>query len=242
MEETKTSKHGISVPRTGKLRVPMLDNEPAINAAAHLSADEKERAIENLVKYPPNNTWGVMNNDPKLAAVTLSWGCAIFELIGDASGIPGGPVWLICLEVARATNNEMLAANMINMSVLVGEMRDFRMQQLGMLAYPDSEVWTDEQRLTLKFTRAVLENKVTDELFEQAREAWGEQNILRRIGVIAWAQFFAYVYNACNHHFVAGTEDQGQPTPEEGMAFQQWFKDNLANTLSFFSSSKQFGK
>lgn len=46
------------------------------------------------------------------------------------------------------------------------------------LNFPDSDIWSDDERLSLKFVKAVFTFKMTDELWDACVEAWGVKWIL----------------------------------------------------------------
>ncbi|MBT8342082.1 MAG: hypothetical protein HKP58_08650 [Desulfatitalea sp.] len=241
MQKTKKSKQDKSEQNAGKLRVPMLDSEAAISAATHLSSEEKEIAIENLKKMPPNNAWYLLNHNPKLVAIIMKWGMGIMELCDDVPGIPGKPGQTMAFEVARFLDSPWLASVMARNAAAAGEVGGFLNSQLGVINHPDSPLWTDEQRLALKFARACLENTMTDELFEQARELWGEQKVMGYIAMLTWDIVFALMVNACG---MPPTDAAGAEavTPEESAIFRKWWTEVLDHTLSFWKSASPFGR
>ena len=64
----------------------------------------------------------------------------------------------------------------------------FKPHHYALMQFPESEVWSDEQRLMLRWSRAVIDNTMTDELWADAVKAWGEKMTLRYI------QFLGYFW------------------------------------------------
>ena len=88
--------------------------------------------------------------------------------------------------------------------------------KLIMLEDPKSEVWTYEDRMAPKFTKACFDNTITDELFEQARSTWGEQKLLRHISLIGFVLYWAILGNVLDMKFVPEimTFPRGSMNPE----------------------------
>ncbi|MBT8342284.1 MAG: hypothetical protein HKP58_18295 [Desulfatitalea sp.] len=217
-------------------RLPMARTDADIDALTHLTDAEKAVAKKNQKRVPPSDGWFLLGNDPELQAIArIDEIASIVLLEPDTQMIPGGPMNLMCLIVARHFGNEWMFAAMakvaVNMAKATGQ-KDFDPVQFGMLDFPDSMIWTDVQRLTIKFTHACLNNTMTDELFEQAREIWGEKRILRYIRWMSYVQFWAMVQNACNLKWVP-TVGVGEkqtvlpPDPKERLDFDEKVKDGL---------------
>ena len=52
-------------------------------------------------------------------------------------------------------------------------------QQFCLLGQPQSAVWSDEQRMVLEYTAAVIHRKLDDVLFARVRAEWGTTQMLR---------------------------------------------------------------
>jgi len=65
----------------------------------------------------------------------------------------------------------------------------FKVHHYMMMDYPESEVWSPEQQLMLRYSSAVLENTMTDALWKEAVDAWGVKMCLR---YIQWIGYFWY--------------------------------------------------
>ena len=189
----------------GKFRLPVIKTPADVEALTYLDAEEKALALENLKKIPPTDGWYILGSDPDTQAFWQLWERELTALLyPDMQAIPFSPMNLITLEVARHSGNDYLIG--IIRQVTAVAIADFNKPhdaytKLAMVEYPDSEVWTDEERLALKFTRACLENTMTDELFEQARETWGDQMVLRYISWVGYVYQWAILENVLRMRF-----------------------------------------
>lgn len=193
----------------GKFRLPVIKTPADVEGLTHLNAEEKALALENLRKVPPTDGWLILASDPDTQAFWQLWERELTALLyPDMQAVPFSPMNLITLEVARHSGNDYLIG--ILRQVTAVSIADYDKPhsyytKLALLEYPDSEVWTDEERMTLKFTRACLENTMTDELFEQARKAWGDQMILRYISWVGYVNQWAILENVLGMRFEPAT-------------------------------------
>ncbi|MBT8339292.1 MAG: hypothetical protein HKP58_07660 [Desulfatitalea sp.] len=63
-------------------------------------------------------------------------------------------------------------------------------ERAAMLLQPESSVWSDEERLVLQFTYAVMRKEMTDDLWNRASEAWGPKETMR---YIQWIGIYIYM-------------------------------------------------
>ncbi|MBT8339944.1 MAG: hypothetical protein HKP58_02250 [Desulfatitalea sp.] len=63
-------------------------------------------------------------------------------------------------------------------------------ERVAMLHRPESSVWSDEERLVLQFTYAVMREEMTDDIWKRAEAAWGMKEPLR---YIAWIGQYIYM-------------------------------------------------
>jgi hypothetical protein len=70
-------------------------------------------------------------------------------------------------------------------------------EQFCLLGKPESVVWNEEQRLILRYTHGVVHRAVSDELFSDAKAAWGIQQLLR---YTQWITYYVRLltWNAVN--------------------------------------------
>ncbi|MBT8338831.1 MAG: hypothetical protein KJP07_02350 [Desulfatitalea sp.] len=222
--------------RVEGIRLPLIRTEADIDELPHLSSEEKAMAKENQAKTPASDCLSLMGNDPELQGLFILMERACEALLApDYQSVPFDPMNLIAIEVARQTQCEFFVS--VFEQVTVGAIdkfkkKDAQARQLGMFEYPDSKVWTEDQRLVLKFTKACCKNEMTDELFGEARKTWGEKKLLR---IMLWIGFLYIPYiisNACNL-----TSDPTKETPiwsmfpPEALTFVHQMNDKTCKEL-----------
>ncbi len=205
-------------PNADKFRLPVIKTPADVEKLTHLDAEEKALALENLKKIPPTDGWYILGSDPDTQAFWQIWERQLTSLLyPDMQAIPFSPMNLITLEVARHSGNDYLIGLIRQVTAVT--IADFKKPydnytKLAMLEYPDSDIWTVEERLALKFTRACLENTMTDELFAQARETWGDKMVLRYISWIGYVYQWAILENVLGMRF----EPQSMSFPSGAMS------------------------
>ncbi|MBT8340827.1 MAG: hypothetical protein HKP58_20375 [Desulfatitalea sp.] len=200
-------------------RMRIVKTPEDVAALSHLSEEEKAMARENLGKIPGGEGWHLLGNDPELQGVLHLFELSVQALLKpDLQFIPFGPMNIACIEVARHMKCEWQAGALsVSTASAIGtwlSKEDCFHSQLGMLGFPDSKLWNDEQRLTIKFIRACLENKMTDELYNQARETWGQQKLLRIIVWIGFCHMWSMLINMAK---VTWPKMHVAPLPNESM-------------------------
>ncbi|MBT8340826.1 MAG: hypothetical protein HKP58_20370 [Desulfatitalea sp.] len=223
----KQSTSELSVQPEG-VRFPIIRSAADIETLAHLSEEEKALARENLDKIPGGEGWFLLGSDPELQGFLHIVELSIALLLApDSQFVPFGGMNVGCIEVARQMGCEWQAGvlNVITASAIGTWVSDENCyhSQLGMLDFPDSALWTDEQRVTIKFIRACLENTMTDELFDQARKTWGEQKLLRHIAWVGFAHMWAMIINTAN---VGWHKVHQLPIPDESL--KQGYESHIA--------------
>lgn len=174
-------------------RVKPLFSKADIDAADHLTPEEKEaaskRLLSSLNKFGRQPTLTVAANDPDGA---LASGRAMDDLyaladnFGQRRHTRGGSLLnLLNFMVFKHTGDECLFGGLARYT------RDrrvpgFKSHHIAMLDYPDSEVWTPDQRLMLRYAKAVLDNTMTDELWDEAVKAWGIKMCMRYISFMGF--------------------------------------------------------
>ncbi|MBT8340683.1 MAG: hypothetical protein HKP58_11255 [Desulfatitalea sp.] len=197
-----------------KARMKVIHEEKDINALSHLSAQEKALAKKNLPKVWPSDGMYMMGNDPELqVAFSLSERAAEALLAPDSQMFPYTTMNLICAVTARLTKCEwfmhgwtVVTSAAVNAWEGEDVGRDQHYFQLGMLEFPDAKCWSAEQSLTIRFNEACLEYRMTDELYNEAKEMWGEKKLLRIIYFIGFVQTTLMMVNAVNIKGDYGTE------------------------------------
>ena len=230
----------------GKFRLPVIKTPADVEALTQLSEDEKALALENLKKIPPTDGWYILGSDPDIQAFWQIWERELTALLyPDMQAVPFSPMNLITLEVARHSGNDYLIGLVRQVTSVT--IADFNKPydsyaKLAMLEYPDSAVWTDEERLTLKFTAACLENTMTDELFAQAQAAWGDQMILRYIAWIGYVYQWAILENVLGMRFepAAMNFPRGSMSPAVIDAITLKIKPTKEEVRKFWNSLFEF--
>lgn len=196
-----------------KYRLPIINSAEGINGLSHLSSEEKELGMDNLKKIPPSDGWFLLANDPEAQAFYAMTEQGILNLLApDTQFDPGSPMTLSCLLIGRLMNCEWMVGCMSFISVKHIELwgtEDFKAEQIGMLDFPDADCWTAEQSLTLKFTRACVEHTMTDEVFAQAREMWGDKRLIRMIIWFGFCQTWVMLQNSTGMKFESDAVPEG---------------------------------
>lgn len=87
--------------------------------------------------------------------------------------------WLFCVH----TPNEFARVVTAGMH---GPKLGLTSTKLLLLDHPDSDVWTDDERLSLKFVKAAFNFEMTDELWDAAAEAWGVPWIMNALTLLCY--------------------------------------------------------
>ncbi|MBT8342114.1 MAG: hypothetical protein KJP07_19080 [Desulfatitalea sp.] len=190
--------------QTKRPRLPYIHTNADIDNMSHLSEEEKALAKKSLKKTTPTDTLFLMLNDPELQALFQVNERSIESLLApDYQAQAYSPMTLFCLELARLTKCEFMLGNFALIAATsVKSQSDLRpalgAPLLAMLGCPDSDCWTDEQRLSLKFVRACHEHSMPEELFNEALETWGKKKTLRHIYFIGLVNTAYMITKACD--------------------------------------------
>ncbi len=202
-------------------RMPQIKTAADIDALSHLSDEEKAYGKTVLKKIPVSHGWLVLGNDPELQAI---WHLMEREytalLEGDFQGVPFGPMHLISLETSRQVGNDYVYGLFCALTVRQIEAYGLPADdaaKIALSANPDNGVWSDEERLILKFTRAILGNSMNNELFEQARAEWGEKRLLRLFAWVNFVDMWSRLANMLNMGFSAEMLPPGMKFPPEAI-------------------------
>lgn len=190
------------IPRPPRLKP--LWTKADIDAVPYFDDEERELAtaklLRSLKKYGNQATITVATgaHDPKGAMITARYGDELSPLMLDRPEerhVIGGTVLnLLVLTVMRHCHDETLTGSLSRggAGLATGyETPGFKRHHLMMMDFPESEVWNAEQRMMLIFSRAVLDNAVTDDIWDGAVNTWGVKKVLRYI------QFMGYFWSAC---------------------------------------------
>ena len=171
-------------------RVRLLHKPADYEDLGHLNDSEKEIVGKVLVDYKqnfgteaPHGTSAILN-DPELYLATTSGFVAVRKLVDEAYLDPqvrGSVIDLMYVNIMKYRGCQQGMETYIEN--YVG--RDtFDVRKTVLIDFPDSDVFSAEERLAIKFSKAVLENTMTDEIFNEAIERWGIKMTLRYIAFI----------------------------------------------------------
>lgn len=188
LSDLKTAPPVARPPRLKPLRTPQ-DYE----ALPYLDEEEKrlcgEQLVSRLEKFDKQATITVATaaHDPKAARIRSAWGGALMALAAptyETRHLVGGTLLnLLVLTVMKHAKDECLTGG-IARQARDHRLKGFKPHHHMMMDFPESEVWSPEQRLMLRYARAVLENTMTDELWREAVDAWSAKMCVRYIHVI----------------------------------------------------------
>ncbi|MBT8339309.1 MAG: hypothetical protein HKP58_18980 [Desulfatitalea sp.] len=222
-------------------RLPIVRTEADIQALSHLSPEEKALAVKNINMVTPTVPYLMVANDPELLSFVtmMEWNCVALH-DPDFQVIPFSPMNLITHVVARHTGSEYLLALITAMTVAGitdAKKENIYYTKLSMVEFPDSDLWTDEQRITIKFTKGALEHNISDELFEQARELWGEKRLLRHLFWISISNMWGIIQSALDIKVTSDMLPSGYAwTPEAIEALRKKFSKSKEGIMALWDS------
>jgi len=174
-------------------RLPALHVPADYENLAYLDEEEKElcgiQLVSRLEKFDsqPTVTVATAAHDPKAARLRSAYGGALMALAAptyETRHLVGGTLLnLLVLTVMKFAGDETLIGG-ITRGLYDHHLEGFKPHHVALMDFPESEVWSDEQRLMLRYAKAVLENSMTDELWDEAVRAWNPKMCVRYIHVI----------------------------------------------------------
>ena len=217
-------------------RVRLLHKPADYEDLSHLSDSEKELVGKVLVDYKQNfgtevpHYTSALLNDPELYVATAIGFRGVRNLIDDAyldAQVRGPVADLMYVNIMKhhgcQQGMETYIENYIGRDT-------FDVRKTVLIDFPDSDVYSPEERLAIKFSKAVLENTMTDEIFDEALERWGIKMTLRYISFIG--EYFKATlildtlgltgaYNGDPAEYRHGYKDY-EAHGEEGQNLQAW--------------------
>lgn len=192
--------------KPGGLRLPCI-NVDDFEKLDYLTEEEKQMGIENITDAHIVTTdgWLMLGNNPEIQSF---WQLMESEIIamqeGDFQSIPFGFMNLTNLLMSRLSNNDYMKAFMAASQDASCE--GFGLGQDGMIKYamledPDSTVWSEEERLCIKFITACIKNEMTDEIFQAAIDSWGEKKVITNMAWISFVWGWQMLLSALNVKF-----------------------------------------
>ena len=182
-----------------KMRLPHVDNDELIKrAAAHGQLEGWLKVMESPARYGENLSFLTV---PEIYGADTAYWCVLMALIlGVDPSLPrdeimrrGVPVdqpkspqykrymlmstWLHAVHMKNGWTRTVMAG-------WASEGAEITRTKLLLLDMPDADIWTDDERLALKFVKAAFEWEMTDEIWDAAAEAWGAEWILAVLGML----------------------------------------------------------
>ena len=74
--------------------------------------------------------------------------------------------------------------------------------------YRDSDLFSEEDRLVIDLTKAALQGPVPDDLFEQAKDLYGEKGMLEFSVAIGWWTLWTIIINVLRPEVDVTTVDK----------------------------------
>lgn len=155
----------------------------------------KEREPSFLFLYDPEVASKFMG--PDIYGLLIKSVCDMtFEEVFDATTNPKGLVtdnpdkaalWRQAMLMVFGLAHEFNDA--WTMRLMATKPHMFTAEESVMIGHPEADVWNDDERFVLQFTRAVLRHALTDEMFARATAAWGTKGMLRRVSFIGMYNF-----------------------------------------------------
>ncbi|MBT8340684.1 MAG: hypothetical protein HKP58_11250 [Desulfatitalea sp.] len=196
-------------------RLPYIRTEEDVdNKLSHLSKEDQALAKENVTKGPPSDASYILGTDPQLQAIFVLFERGVEGLLRpEYQMIPGSLMNILCRVIARITRNEwyqqafdIAAIGAIPLWNENDTKKQAQYLKLGMLDAPDSDVWTEEESLMIKFTTACMTYTMTNEIYDMALETWGEKKLLRYMFFIGFVQTNMMMSTALDMRSDYGTE------------------------------------
>jgi hypothetical protein len=126
-------------------------------------------------------------HDPRAARIRSAFGGALMALAAptyETRHLVGGSLLhLLVLTTVKWAKDECLTAA-LSATTRDHVLKGFKPHHIYLMDFPDSEVWNSEQRLMLRYAKAVLDNTMTDDLWKEAVDAWNPKMCVRYIHVI----------------------------------------------------------
>ncbi len=227
--------------KKGELRLPLVRSADEVDQLQNLTDKEKEILKGLMATLPPTDGWFMMANDPHTMCM---WQFVERELTSQHEGdtqmrILGGFMSLAALTVVNHSRGEYLA-DCMNQSAIIGLMDQDRKDEilkLLLIPYPENQIWSEEERLTINFVNAFLDSTMTDELFQQALDTWGEQMTLRHMSWIAFVWFNQKFQNATALFGGMDHMSEGGATEEVAQSVVNFFAPTKDMFLDWYTSN-----
>ncbi|MBT8340458.1 MAG: hypothetical protein HKP58_15395 [Desulfatitalea sp.] len=190
-------------------RIKLIHKRSDMEDLPYMTEDDKD-TIEKMLLQWVNSAAGVeasygykmLAHDPKMMQFwSIDFTMGIIGLVREAApqvgdyctvNTPWTAMWYVVAKYHQC-QWQLHSALFIH-----SQIKGFDPLKFAMLDYPDHDTWNDGERLGIKFTKAVLDNKMTDELYKEAEQAWSLRGVLRVIGWIGMLESWCRLFNTLN--------------------------------------------
>jgi hypothetical protein len=182
-----------------KLRLPLIDNDELIKRAdEHGPFKDWLKVMKTPARYAEN----LFNlTVPEIYGIDTSyWSVLMALVLGIDPSLPPEEVLRRGVPVDQPKSEQykryMLMSTWLHVehmkngfsrAVMGGwasEGAEITRTKLLLLDMPDADIWTDDERLALKFVKAAFEWEMTDEIWDAAAEAWGVKWIMSVLALL----------------------------------------------------------
>jgi hypothetical protein len=202
-----------------KLRLPLIDNDELVRRAQeHGKMTGWPEVMKTPSRYGENLFYGTV---PEIYGADIDyWSVLMALILGIDPKTPPAEVIKRGVPVDQPKSEQykryMLMSTWLHVvhmhngwtrTVMGGwasEGADITRTKLLLLDMPDADIWTDDERLTLKFVKAAFEWEMTDELWDAAAEAWTPEWILAVLGLLVHYYGYSLRFSAMGLDRVVG--------------------------------------
>jgi hypothetical protein len=211
-------------------RLKPLYTKEDVDAVPHFDEEDKQAALGKLLRSvknynnQPTITVGVGVHDPKGAAAVGRYSDVLRPLVTptprDGHTVGGTILNLLVMSVHKHTKDECLLGGLARFAA-ERHVPGFKVHHYALMEFPESEVWNPEQRLMLRYAKAVLEGTMTDELWSDAVKTWGVKMCLRYIQFIGYFWYAGVRNRTLQVPYPMLTEAEGHVTPLDSLK-EKW--------------------
>ncbi len=218
--------------KPGEPRLPMVFTPEEVDKLDFMSEEQKELAKKNLKMIPVSKGWSSLACNPDIQAIWQVMEREMTSLYGDMQATPFNFMFFANALIAKATHDEFSYGFMF--SSFVDSIHDFGLGyegqvKLHMLDFPDCDCWTEDERLCINFINAVIKFQMTDEIMQQAIDAWGEDQVVLNMSWLGYVWFMCMEQAAQNIPWNSKTEN---------FPYGSWSPENVKAVVDSLSDTK----
>ncbi len=225
--------------KKGDIRLPLVRTEEDVDKLTWLTDDEKEFGKKNLAKIPKTEGWMMLGNDPYTQAF---W--QFIERMNTALENDKGQHHMQCtpfcylnichMIVAKRSGNEYMLGCLGSSTIdgIAGYQSKNGHEKMLLIDHPECSLFNDEERLAIKFVNALYDDDVSDELFQEALDMWGEQMTIRHMSWYCYVRSWVTILSVLGMKF---DESMIFPTGTWTPDSVTLVTDNLQNTEPMFA-------